>query len=64
MGDEVPLLFQQVANLTPAQRAAYFNERQVPPPVRTEVESLLKFDSAEGGAWPHPVPSGARRRQG
>lgn len=44
MGNDVQLVFREVADLTPAGRERYFAERQVPPGLRAEVESLLRFD--------------------
>ena len=47
MQDEVPLLFREVADLAPAERQLYFERHQVTPELRAEVESLLRFDSAD-----------------
>jgi hypothetical protein len=44
MGYDIQLLFQEVADLSIGEREQYFDHRQVPPHLRTEVESLLRFD--------------------
>jgi tetratricopeptide (TPR) repeat protein/tRNA A-37 threonylcarbamoyl transferase component Bud32 len=44
MQDEVPLLFREVADLTPAERERYFEQHGVAAWLRTEIESLLRFD--------------------
>lgn len=46
MDDPVSVLFFELTDLTPAERERIFQERQIPPEVRAEVESLLRFDSA------------------
>ncbi|HUB80839.1 MAG TPA: serine/threonine-protein kinase [Bryobacteraceae bacterium] len=48
MRDEVPILFREVADLAPAERERYFEQHGVPAELRNEVESLLRFDSADG----------------
>jgi len=46
--EEVISLFQELADLAPPAREAYYASRKVPPDLRNEVESLLRFDrSAE-----------------
>ncbi len=48
MREEVISLFQELADLAPPAREAYYASRKVPPDLRNEVESLLRFDrSAE-----------------
>ena len=48
MRDEVISLFQELADLAPPAREAYYASRKIPPDLRDEVESLLRFDrSAE-----------------
>ena len=47
MQDEVALLFREVADLAPADRARYFEQHRVPPHLRVEVESLLGYDSTD-----------------
>src|SRR5690242_8551192 len=47
MDQRVRQLFIEVADLAPAEREGIFVERQVPPEIRAEVESLLSFDSSE-----------------
>ncbi len=37
-------LFQELADLAPQAREAYYASRKVPPDLRNEVESLLRFD--------------------
>ena len=44
MGDDVQLLFREVADLSPREREQYFDHREVPSDLRAEVESLLRFD--------------------
>src|SRR5262249_24395557 len=46
MDDAVRLLFDELVQLSPAERAEIFNQRKIPAAVRIEVESLLGFDSA------------------
>src|ERR1700733_4464723 len=48
MNREAEILFHELADLSPAQRESYFQERQVPGDVRAEVEMLLHFDSEAG----------------
>ncbi|MBZ5624584.1 MAG: protein kinase [Acidobacteriia bacterium] len=48
MGDDVELLFRELAELSPAERRIYFERNQVAPDVRAEVESLLSFDADPG----------------
>jgi tetratricopeptide (TPR) repeat protein len=45
MDSAVRLLFHEVADLTRSEREKLFAERQVPPELRAEIESLLSFDS-------------------
>jgi serine/threonine protein kinase/Flp pilus assembly protein TadD len=45
MQDDVILLFRKVADLSPAARAQYFEQHNVRADLRTEVESLLSYDS-------------------
>jgi hypothetical protein len=44
MGDDIQLLFREVADLSPREREQYFDHREVPSHLRVEVESLLRFD--------------------
>ncbi len=44
MREEVISLFQELADLAPPAREAYYANRKVPPDLRNEVESLLRFD--------------------
>ena len=44
MREEVISLFQELADLAPPAREAYYASRKVPPDLRNEVESLLRFD--------------------
>jgi serine/threonine-protein kinase len=59
MNDDVAFLFREVADLSRAERASYFERHQTPRELRAEVESLLGFDSA-GGAFDTLVSSAAR----
>jgi hypothetical protein len=45
MGGDIQLLFREVADLSPREREQYFDRREVPPHLRAEVESLLRFDT-------------------
>jgi len=47
MRDEVPSLFREVADLDAAERERYFERHEVPAELRTEVESLLRYDSSD-----------------
>ena len=47
MRDEVLRLFREVDDLTPAERALYFEKRQVPADLKAELESLLQFDAPD-----------------
>jgi hypothetical protein len=49
MSDPVSDLFYELVDLTPAERGRVFEKRGVPPEIRAEVESLLKFDSGQKG---------------
>lgn len=44
MRQEVMSLFQELADLAPPEREAYYTARKIPPDLRDEVESLLQFD--------------------
>ena len=44
MREEVISLFQELADLAPPAREAYYATRKVSPDLRNEVESLLRFD--------------------
>jgi tRNA A-37 threonylcarbamoyl transferase component Bud32/tetratricopeptide (TPR) repeat protein len=48
MTREAEVLFHELADLSPAEREAYFRDRRVPAGVRDEVELLLRFDSENG----------------
>jgi len=50
MSNPVQLVFRDVADLPPAERERYFEERQVPADLRNEVESLLRFDVTYAGS--------------
>ena len=49
MHSEVQRLFLELADLSVAERAVYFDRHPVDPRLRTEVESLLRYDSGEKG---------------
>lgn len=55
MTPEIERLFTLLADLDPAQRAAYFDAHTVDPAVRAEVESLLQHDAATGAALAAPI---------
>jgi hypothetical protein len=44
MHPEALTLFRQLADRSPTDREAYYVEHDVDPALRTEVESLLRFD--------------------
>ncbi len=44
MNREAEILFHELADLSPADRARYFQEQLVSEDLRTEVEALLRFD--------------------
>lgn len=41
-------LFQELADVTPAERRRILAERQIAPDLRAEIEALLSFDSSQG----------------
>jgi serine/threonine protein kinase len=45
MNSELQALFAQLADLSPVERARYFEQHPIAPEVREEVESLLRYDS-------------------
>jgi serine/threonine protein kinase len=45
MDDALQALFREVADLSPSERARYFEAQRVPSHLRGEVESLLRFDT-------------------
>jgi tetratricopeptide (TPR) repeat protein len=45
MGDALQHLFREVADLSPHERARYFDAQAVPQELRAEVESLIRFDT-------------------
>ncbi len=49
MTPETELIFHAVSDLTPEARARYFEENSVPPAIRRDVESLLRFDAGATG---------------
>jgi tRNA A-37 threonylcarbamoyl transferase component Bud32/tetratricopeptide (TPR) repeat protein len=51
--DEVMSLFQELADLAPPAREAYYAGHEVPADLRTEVESLLRFDRDAGSLTNH-----------
>ena len=44
MQEEVMVLFRELADLPPADRDRYFEEHQIQPDLRAELESLLRYD--------------------
>jgi serine/threonine protein kinase len=48
MNDRVRLLFHELVDLPPGERHRFIAERQIALELRTELESLLSFDSPEG----------------
>ena len=53
-------LFRELADRSPAERQAYYDQRRVPDPLRAEVESLLRFDGETAGAIGDGVAAAAR----
>ena len=51
MHNDLALLFHELADLSPSARARYFEQRQVSPELRAEVESLLAFDTAKDASF-------------
>jgi serine/threonine protein kinase len=51
--DEVISLFQELADLAPPAREAFYASRKVPPDLRNEVESLLQFDGSAESLTKH-----------
>ena len=51
MDHRLPTLFGEVADLTPAERAAYFQSHDTPRDLASEIESLLRFDQADPGIF-------------
>ena len=49
MTPETEMIFHAVSDLTPEARGRYFEENNVTPEVRRDVESLLRFDSGASG---------------
>lgn len=49
MNDEARLLFHELADLTPDERKRVLSERPLDPEVRSEVQSLLNYDSTNDG---------------
>ena len=61
MNRDVANLFQELADLTPAQREIYFREQGVASDVRAQVESLLSFDSGHEHSLTEPVAKWAEQ---
>lgn len=67
MNDKIRGLFHELADLSPSDREKVFRDRRVEPGIRSEVESLLGFDSPQdrsltdlvGGAAEDLLDSGA-----
>lgn len=45
MNREIESFFHEIADLTPTQREQYYSEKNVPPEVRAEVETLVRYDA-------------------
>jgi tetratricopeptide (TPR) repeat protein/predicted Ser/Thr protein kinase len=60
MSYDVQLVFREVVDLSPKERERYFAERQIPPDLRAEVESLLRFDTASAEVLTTPISEAAR----
>lgn len=61
MNARVEELFHEVVDLSPADRARYFGERQVDEEIRREVEALLAFESDANSVLEHNVRIAASR---
>ena len=58
MNDDVIALFHELADLSPSAREEYYAQRQIPSAVRSELESLLRFDG-EGDSLSGPIAAAA-----
>ena len=63
MGQEIELLFREVADLTPDARERHFAERRISAEIRAEIESLLAFDTTQITA-PDCIGSAAKQYAG
>jgi serine/threonine protein kinase/Tol biopolymer transport system component len=61
MDPEVLALFHELADRSPSERDDYYAQRQVPPAVRKEVESLLRFDRSTAPSLGQYVAAAAER---
>jgi serine/threonine protein kinase len=61
MNNDVRVLFRELADLSPGDRERVFRERQVPPDVRAEIESLLNFDSTNADSLSRYVSDAAHQ---
>jgi tetratricopeptide (TPR) repeat protein/predicted Ser/Thr protein kinase len=61
MNDAVKTLFQQLADVSPVERKAFYEKQDVSAAVRAEVESLLTFDDAKVDAMGAVVGSVAEQ---
>src|ERR1035438_3628862 len=61
MDPALPTLFGEVADLTAAERSAFFQAHHTPTELATEIESLLRFDQADYGALAGIVAANVER---
>jgi len=59
MRPETEVLFHELADLSPAGRAEFFRDHQVPADLRAEVETLLRFDTAGDHALTESIAAAA-----
>jgi serine/threonine-protein kinase len=60
MNSDAMALFRELADRSPTEREEYYVRQRVPPALRAEVESLLRFDSDTVGAIHERVAAAAR----
>jgi Tol biopolymer transport system component len=61
MKSEALALFREVADRSPAEREVYYAEHRIEAALRTEVESLLRFDGQSADSLHHYVAAAAAR---
>src|SRR5437016_2838866 len=59
MDPDMMALFRELADRSPSEREAYYDQRKVPASLRAEVESLLRFDTTSGDALKEYVAAAA-----
>ena len=59
MQQDVVNLFNEVADLSPTERASYFAEHQTDDELQRAAEELLAFDAQDSGPMPRRTPTKA-----